>query len=189
MDKPLLFIESFLDTVKRFDAYDLSIILIFGISLILTSAIAIIQKPPKKEFFIASSVIIFLTIYSIIENIKIVIANADETLIKGIPYRIQRGLFEASGYFLIPAVHDQIILLTLIPSLIIIYKTMRFLAVEYKALQLNIPYTASIKPETRPQIGTNQQQEQSNQPPPQKEENQDKETLQDPESKKYGKII
>lgn len=180
MDKPLLFIESFLDTVKRFDAYDLSIILIFGISLILTSAIAIIQKPPKKEFFIASSVIIFLTIYSIIENIKIVIANADETVVMVIPYRIQRGLFEASGYFLIPAVHDQIILLTLIPSLIIIYKTMRFLAVEYKALQLNIPYTASIKPKTRPQIGTNQQQEQSNQ---------DKETLQDPESKKYGKII
>ena len=49
-------------------------------------------------------------------------------------------------------VHDQIILLTLIPSLIIIYKTIRFLAVEYKALQLNIPYTAPIKPQTKPQI-------------------------------------
>ena len=42
----------------------------------------------------------------------------------------------------------------------------------------------------KPQIKTDQQQEQqSNQPPPQKEENQDKEILQDPESKKYGKII
>ena len=192
MEKPILFIQSLIEIVSRFDTYDLSMILIFTTSLLITSIIAITQKPPKQEFYIASAVIIFLTIYSIVENIKIVIANADESLIIVYPYRIQLGLLEASEYFLIPAVHDQIIMLTLIPSLIIIYKIMKFLAVEYKAIHLNVPYTAPNKPKTQPQTKPNLENKEQNQEKPQivnEEKKEEKETLEDPESKKYGKII
>ncbi len=188
MEKPFLLIEAFIDIIKRLDSYDLTILMIFLASITGTSIIAIWQKPSKIEFYIASAPIIFLSIYSIVENIRIINTSSDEYLTIH-PYAIQTGLQQAGEFFLIPAIHDQVILITIIPTLIILYKTIKYLATEYRLKELNIQPQPQTQVKTQPKI---KKDEKIKEEIPTKEENkaeENKQVLEDPESKKYGKII
>jgi hypothetical protein len=195
-----LLIEALIETFARMDLIDQALIILFILSSVLATYFLIKLRPWTLPFNIIAGSVLFITITSIIENLEFFQIATDELVLVHY-YVLAQGIKEALLWYFTPAFHDVRVNITLIPTLLALYKTIEYLATEYKLQQLNLvkpqktpqtthkPQTQKTEKKPENQPTTPKQKTETQQPQPQQPKEPQEPKEHSPEEKKFGKLI